>query len=109
MAYFQVRYNSRVVIYDCKAFTRLTTGLVVMGGDSCLEGREFESHHHVLDGHFSHIFVEKCSLFEKMKIHKKRPGDGPFFYNFAATSRWLVNQLTSWNMLTDFETHNLPD
>ena len=25
-------------------------GLVVMGGDSCSEGREFESQHHILDG-----------------------------------------------------------
>ena len=25
MGYFQVRYDSRVVIYDCKAFIRLTT------------------------------------------------------------------------------------
>ena len=27
-------------------------GLVVMGGDSCSEGREFQSKHHILDGHF---------------------------------------------------------
>ena len=26
MGYFQVRYNSRVVSYDCRAFLRLTTG-----------------------------------------------------------------------------------
>ena len=26
MGYFQVRYDSRVVIYDCRAFIRLTTG-----------------------------------------------------------------------------------
>ena len=32
-----------------------SSGLVVMGGgDSCSEGREFESRHHILDGHFSH-------------------------------------------------------
>ena len=31
-------------------------GLVVMGGDSCSEGRGFESRCHILDGHdiFSH-------------------------------------------------------
>ena len=34
-------------------------GLVVTGGDSCPDGREFESHHHKLDGHFSQIFVVK--------------------------------------------------
>ena len=26
-------------------------GLVVMGGDSCAEGCEFESQHHILNGH----------------------------------------------------------
>ena len=30
------------------------SGLVVMGGDSYSEGRVFESHHCLLDGHFSH-------------------------------------------------------
>ena len=30
-------------------------GLVIMGGDSRSEGRGFESRHHILDGHFSHI------------------------------------------------------
>ena len=29
MGYFQVRYDSRVVIYDCRAFIRLATGTVV--------------------------------------------------------------------------------
>ena len=32
-------------------------GLVVMGGDSCSEGRGLESRHCKLDGYFSHIFV----------------------------------------------------
>ena len=31
-------------------------GLVVMGGDSCSEGRWFESQHHILDEKFSHLF-----------------------------------------------------
>ena len=30
-----------------------------MGGDSCSTGREFESQHRILDGHFSHLFVVK--------------------------------------------------
>ena len=34
-------------------------GLVVIGGDSCSEGRGFESGHRILDGHFSHQFVVK--------------------------------------------------
>ena len=45
-------------------------GLLVMGGDSCTEGRGFKSLHHILDGHFSHIFVVKIViLFEKTKIN----------------------------------------
>ena len=32
-------------------------GLVVMGGDSCSKGHEFESQHHILDGHFSHTYL----------------------------------------------------
>ena len=38
-------------------------GLVVMGRDSCSEGRGFESQHHILDRHFSHIFAVKIVLF----------------------------------------------
>ena len=40
-------------------------GLVVMGGDSCSEGRGFQSQRNILDGHnsFSHIFVVKIEMF----------------------------------------------
>ena len=34
MGYFQVRYDSRVVIYEYKMFIRLAAGLVVTG---CLD------------------------------------------------------------------------
>ena len=51
-------------------------GLVVMGGDSCAEGRVFESQHSILDGHF---FPLICYKFEKTKINEKGVGDGPFF------------------------------
>ena len=57
MGYFQVRYDTRVVNYDHRGFIRLATGLVVMGGDS---GRGFESQHHTLKGHFSHILRFFC-------------------------------------------------
>ena len=30
-----------------------------MGGDSCFEGGEFESQHHILDGQWLHKFVRK--------------------------------------------------
>ena len=32
----------------------MSPGLVVMEGDSCSKGCEFESRYHILDGHISH-------------------------------------------------------
>ena len=50
-------------------------GLVVMGEDSCSEGRGFKSQLSLLDGHSSHIFVAKnCN-----KNKSKEAWDGPFF------------------------------
>ena len=49
-------------------------GLVVMGGDSCSKGCEFESWHCILDGHFfTYLFVVKfvACVFEKTKINEK--------------------------------------
>ena len=42
-------------------------GLVVMGDDSCSNGRVFESHRHILDGHFFALICCKklYCLFEK--------------------------------------------
>ena len=39
---------------------------MVIGGDSCSEGRGFESRHRILDGHFSHLIV-------KIDVYLKRP------------------------------------
>ena len=36
-------------------------GLVVMGGDTCSEGRWFESQLCILDGHFSHL-LQNCNV-----------------------------------------------
>ena len=33
------------------------------GYDLCLKGRGFESQHHILDGHFSHLFVVRIVMF----------------------------------------------
>ena len=52
---------------------------MVMGGGSCSKGREFESQHNILNGHFSHLFVVKIVMFETTKINEKEAGDGPFF------------------------------
>ena len=48
-----------------------STGLVVMRGDSCSKGHEFESGHRILDGHFfTFLFVVKfVMLFQKTKIN----------------------------------------
>ena len=56
---------SLMAISITKSFTTLggSPGLVVMGGDSCSEGRGFESQHHILDGHVSHLFVVKNVMF----------------------------------------------
>ena len=51
-------------------------GLVVMGDDSCLKGRGFESWHCVLDGHFfTLICCKNCIVCLKKTENKlKRPG-----------------------------------
>ena len=52
---------------------------MVMGGNSCCEGRGFESKHHILDGHFSHLCAVKLyCLLEKTKINEKEAEEGPF-------------------------------
>ena len=35
MGYFQVMYDSRVVIYNCRAFIRLGTGVHFFSGEDC--------------------------------------------------------------------------
>ena len=53
---------------------------MVMVGDSCSEGCEFKSLHCLLDGHFSHLFVERIAFFfEKTQINEKEAENGPFF------------------------------
>ena len=41
---------------NCHANDDLSPRLVVMGGDICSKGRELESRHSILDGHF-HIYL----------------------------------------------------
>ena len=55
---------------------------MVMGGDLCYKGSEFESRHHILEGHdFFHLSIccKICNVFEKTKINKKEATVGPFF------------------------------
>ena len=67
-------------------------GLVVMGGDSCLKGCGFESQHRILDGHFSHLFVEKIVRFFRNDENKQKKvaGDGPFL---PQTSRTVLTDV----------------
>ena len=56
-------------------------GLVVMGGDSCSKGCEFESQHRMMDRHlFTFICCKNCYVgFEKTKIMEEEADDGLFF------------------------------
>ena len=52
---------------------------MVMGGDSCSEGRWFECKLRILDGHFSHFFCCKnCDVCFKRQKNKKEAGNSPF-------------------------------
>ena len=51
-------------------------GVVVMGGDSCAKGREFESWHRILDGHLSHLFVVKIVLMLEATENIRKRGRG---------------------------------
>ena len=56
-------------------------GLVVMGDNSCLKGRGFESRHRVLDGHiFTLICCKHCILFVKTENKRKRGRVWPIFF-----------------------------
>ena len=52
-----------------------------MGGDSCYKGREFNSWHCILDGHFSQLFFVKIVMmfFRKGEKFEER-GQGLFFF-----------------------------
>ena len=59
-------------------------GLVVMGDDSCLRGRGFESLRHILDVHkkFTLICYKNCIVcLKRPKINEKDAGVDPFKKN----------------------------
>ena len=52
---------------------------MVMGGDSCSKGCKFESQNHILDGHFSYLFVVKIVMCVwEGENNEKEAGVGPF-------------------------------
>ena len=64
---------------------------MVMVGDSCSESYGFKYRHHLLNGHFSHIFVVKIAMFEKTKVNKKRPGMARFIKKRKTVTRIVLN------------------
>ena len=72
--------------------TGRSPGLVVMGEDSCSTCCEFESHHCILDGHFSHLSDVKIVLFvlKRPKINKKEARVGPFFYKKTSMEYCII-------------------
>ena len=51
---------------------------MVMDGNLSSEYRGFESRRHILDGHFSQLFVVKNCALKKTKINEKEAGTGTF-------------------------------
>ena len=76
-------FKDRKKIVCCNSTIQLdgSPGLVVMGEDSCLEGRGFEFQHHKLVRRlFIYLYLLKKLywLFEKTKIKRKEDVDCPF-------------------------------
>ena len=59
-----------------KMQTKISPGVVVMGGDSCSRGCGFEFQHPILDGHFSHWFVVKIVIFVWKHENKTKKSRG---------------------------------
>ena len=58
-----------------------TPGLVVIRGDSCSKGHEFESWHLILNGHFFKFFCWKIVIYVWKDENKWKRGRGwPIFY-----------------------------
>ena len=88
MGNFQVRYDCRVINYNCRGFMRLGTGysysqrvgslvgLVVTGDISWSRGRGFESQYRKLDGQFfTLICCKNCiACLKRLKINEKEAG-----------------------------------
>ena len=69
-----------------------------MEDDSCLRGHEFESQRCILDGHFSHWFVEKIVCSKRPKINEKEAGVGPFKKIEATNFSQKLTNCYPWHM-----------
>ena len=86
-----------------------------MGGDSCSEGCGFKTQHHILDGHFSHLFAVKLFALKDEKM-KNSPGmayfsgprvlPNPFKKYSYKMEEVVVDELAEWSLPTP-EVHSL--
>ena len=73
------------------------SGLVVMGGDSCPEGRGFKYQNRILVGHFFHKNIGVTIVIFVGKINEKEAVDWPIFMNSAFTrGQTLLMQNPGW-------------
>ena len=74
-------------------------GLVVMGGDSCSKGCEFELWHHVQDGHFfTFICCKICIIcLKRLKINEKEAGVGHFLKITCRGRTWQMFKFCKFN------------
>ena len=71
--------------------------LVVMGGDSCSKGCEFESRHRILDGHFfTNICRNNCNdvRLKRPKINERGRGWPNFLKKIENTHLWGKDHCT---------------
>ena len=75
---------------------------MVMGRDSCSKGREFESKHRILDGHFfTSICCKICNdvCLKRPKINDKRGQGWPTFLTFSNISGTKPPSPEQWPIL----------
>ena len=79
----EIMVSQNVMEPTCKVIVLGTSpGLVVMGRDSHLKGRGFESPNRILDGHFfTYVCCKNCYYvcLKRLKINEKEAGVGPFY------------------------------
>ena len=79
-------------------------GLVVMGGDSCSEGRGFESQHRIQDWNFFTLICCKIVLmfaWKRQKINEKEAGDGPFLKKTMQEQETDGNEVILWKKIAE--------
>ena len=68
---------------------------MAMGGASCSEGHGFESHHSILNRHFSHLFVLKDENKRGWPIFKKQYLTTKLIFSLAKNFIDFYNKSTS--------------